>query len=208
MIMKRIAVICFCLYVLYFLTFMISVKREKSDAFPGVPEELSKKENYLCEISDFCVNDGLIYLLFDDKGVIQIFDEKGIYQKSFAFYAAQNGKSGLRIMGDDVLLFDKRKNCYKFVRGDFCEYLELDNDQYLRLVGQCEERHQQIASEKGNYYLKGASLFRKNADVTDEIIIKRPMLATLFQGNLRLWIEAVLMIFAVFFIMISKKFVK
>ena len=85
MIMKRIAVICFCLYVLYFLTFMISVKREKSDAFPGVPEELSKKENYLCEISDFCVNDGLIYLLFDDKGVIQIFDEKGIYQKSFAF---------------------------------------------------------------------------------------------------------------------------
>ena len=205
MIFKRLAVFCFCLFLIHFCTFLICAKVKTSDASQGIPDVFSNQEAYICEISDYCVKDGQIFLLYSDKGVIQIFDEEGTYQKSYAYFKTK-GQSELRIMKEAVLMFDERRNCYKFVSGSFQEYQAfLNYEEYLRIGEECEERYQQISSEKGVYYLRGASLARKNIDGTEEVIIKRAWLATLFQGKMLSGIWFGLVILSCSFFWISKK---
>ena len=141
------------------------------------------ERQYWCELTDFCVKDGYVYVLFGTKGVLNIYDDNGQYIKSYAFLAQKNGRSALYTDNDYVYLFDQLRNYYVLSCGEFISYSE---------EGEYEEYHQKIATlisgdekrKEGDttYYLKYVSIYRKSADNSSSQIIHRPWYLLYFQG--------------------------
>lgn len=141
-----------------------------------------KNEEYCCEITDFCVENKLIYILFGDKGILKIYKDDGSYLMSYAFDKSK-GKARLREDGDGVYLFDQRRNCYVFSEGERIGFIKYNDypsfAERLKTFVPPDEQHSNL---EGQYYIKFASIYRRNVDGTNAIIIDRPLYYSFFQG--------------------------
>ena len=162
-----------------------------------------KNSLYCTELSDYCVLGPYIYVLYGDKGILNIYDLEGSYQHSYAFYKTK-GESTLRVDQTHVYLFDQQYNYYIFTDGKWSGFVRYQNyDTYLADFSafQSTEKYRQTSDYV--YRLKNASIYRQEVDNKFVPIIKRPLLFALFQGNTLFVLYAVL--FIILFLLIMKK---
>ena len=73
----------------------------------------AEDRQYWGELTDFCVKDKFIYVLFEHKGVLKIYDIDGAYIKTCAFKKYKGG-CALYTDQDHVYLYDQNYNIYIF----------------------------------------------------------------------------------------------
>lgn len=133
-------------------------------------------------ITDYCVKDGYLYVLYGHKSILKIYNDDGQYIKSYAFLST-NGVSSLYVDNEYVYLFDQMHNYYTFKYGAFINsYRYSDYETYKRKIADLFSGDVKRKSDDTIYYMKGASIYRKNADGSSIQLIHRPLYLLYFQG--------------------------
>ena len=181
---RIVTTIVFCIMLLFMVCFY-HVNRPDSHssyASDSAPVGFVSDDQYLCGLTDYCVKESKLYLLFGSKGVLKLYSEDGQYIGSYA-YNKKKGQSALYIDQDNVYLFDEAFNCYVFNDVGFAGFIGYtDYSAYLSRINQCDSKEEQIRSDRGSYYIKGASVYRRSADKSAVLIISRPAVSVLFSG--------------------------
>lgn len=139
-------------------------------------------KQYWSDLTDFCVKDGYLYVLYGRRGVVKIYDDSGQYQKSYAFLKTK-GASTLAVDNDYVYLFDQRLNYYVFSLGNNTSFVRYsDYETYLSKKASCYSDAEKQKSGETIYYLKGASVYQKNTENPPCQVIHRPLYLLYFQG--------------------------
>ena len=137
---------------------------------------------YWSQLTDYCVKDDCLYVLFGDKGVLNVYDGNGKYKKSFAFMKTK-GESELFIDNKYVYLFDQSHNYYVFLAGELVEFVSYtDYRSYLQKKNSLYPKDDQRKTDIANYYMKYASIYRQNTDHSSYQVIHRPWVLMFFQG--------------------------
>lgn len=161
--------------------------------------------HYWSRLTDFCVKDSYLYVLFGDRGVLKIYDDSGKYIKSYAFLKTK-GASSLYVDNDYVYLFDQRLNYYVFSSGEFIDFSRYsDYEAYLQKKATFTSVEDQKKTDGAQYYLKYASVYRKNADNSSIIVIHRPLFLMFFQGIMPFAIISICLVFLFVLKLLSRK---
>ena len=137
---------------------------------------------YWSRLTDFCVKDSYLYVLFGDRGVLKIYDDSGQYIKSYAFLKTK-GASSLYIDNDYVYLYDQQLNYYVFSRGEFVDFVRYsDYGVYLQKMSELSSAEAQRKTDDAIYFIKGASIYRKGSDNISIQVIHRPLYLLFYQG--------------------------
>ena len=155
--------------------------RLKKEVEEGKPYEFSREKEYWCALADICVKDQYLYLLFGEKGVLEIYDLDGNYIKSYAFYRTK-GQSQLHADDQYVYLRDQRRKLYLFSAGEFVRFENTDYDTYCQKLTTFYPKGEQRKTDDAKYYVKLASVYPMNADGSSEQVVHRPFYLTFFQG--------------------------
>ena len=148
----------------------------------GKPFRFVNDEEYRSQLTDFCVRDDRLYVLFGDVGVLKIYDQNGVYIDSYAFRKTK-GASSLRTDGEYVWLIDPELNYYIFSSGELVDHVGYsDYGDYLAITDTFAPVEEQRKTDDTQYYLKLASICRKNADGSSVQVVHRPFWLAFFQG--------------------------
>lgn len=139
-------------------------------------------KQYWSRLTDFCVKDGYLYVLFGDRGVLKIYDDSGQYIKSYAFVKTK-GESSLHVDNEYVYLFDQKLNYYVFSCGEkIGSGRYSDYGAYLQKKATFISADEQRKSGDTTFYMKGASIYQQNSDIFSSQVIHRPLYLLFFQG--------------------------
>lgn len=153
----------------------------KKHVFEGELYEFENDREYCCELSDFCIKNHYLYLLYGDKGIIKVFNDDGVYEKSYAFYVSK-GQSHLFVDDSKVFLFDQRLNCYVIADGVWEDYIPYeDYGRYLDIINSYASDEEKQCDNGMRYSIQGSSIYRFTADETVRVI-ERPFYYAFFQG--------------------------
>ena len=142
----------------------------------------SDDRQYWGGVSDFCVKGDFLYVLFESKGVLKIYDKDGQYIKTCAF-KMDKGRAELYADKDFVYLYDQNRNYYTFSAGEMTAYSSYaDYSTYRRQLSSYDSREEQRKTDDVTYYMKLGSIYRANEDGTTEEIVHRPLSLAYFQG--------------------------
>lgn len=153
-------------------------------------------QEYWCALSDFCVKDGYLYLLFGGKGVLKVYDTQGTYLMSYGFRSFK-GQPHLFVDDHAVYLQDEIENYYSFSESRWVGFFSGSDRKTNRLR---EERFAPFMSRKrtegeNSYIQKLGSVYRISEDGASEVVVSRPLPLAVFQG-ITLWV-----IFFAFFLL-------
>ena len=141
-------------------------------------------EDYWSEIVDFCVKDDYLYVLFGYKGLLKVYDINGNYIKSFAVLNEGGGSCRLYMDPDYVYLLDEYYNYYLFKNTEFIRCEKNPGKNAPSNIDKSSFITDKQLSDKGDvYYIKGASIYRKNAEGDSTLLIKRPVVLSVYQGS-------------------------
>ena len=153
----------------------------KKHVFEGELYEFENDREYCCELSDFCIKNHYLYLLYGDKGIIKVFNDDGVYEKSYAFYVSK-GQSHLFVDDSKVFLFDQRLNCYVIADGVWVDYIPYeDYGSYLDMKNSFASDEEKQFDNGMRYSIQGSSIYRFSSDQTVRVI-ERPFYYAFFQG--------------------------
>ena len=143
----------------------------------------TEDREYWADVTDFCVENDTLYVLFDDKSILKVYDAAGNYLRSYAFYFT-NGESALYIKDQTVYLQDKNRNFFAFADGEFREAIPYtDYESFLMMKeGALSDEEKRTDRDGGVYTLDGASLYRTEADGGRTLIVARPFPLVYFRG--------------------------
>ena len=162
-------------------------------------------KQYWSELTDYCVKENYLYMLFGDKGVIKVYNSDGVYQKSYAFWKTK-GASSLHIDNKYVYLIDQGHNYYVFSSGEFVDFVKYnDYGTYLQKMATFTSAEDQKKTDSAQYYLKYASVYRKNADNSSIQVIHRPLSLMFFQGIIPFAIITICLVFLFVLKLLSRK---
>ena len=143
----------------------------------------SDDREYWCELNDYCIKGGNLYVLFGNQGVLKIYDSDGAYRKSFAFYKTK-GESALHIEGEYVYLFDQSRNYNVFSSGEWVDFAEHgDYGAYLQKLDTFISAEEQRKENEDQYYIRLASIYRQREGRDPVPVVKRPVVFAFFQGK-------------------------
>lgn len=156
-------------------------------AEPGNPHYFENDRLYWGAISDYAICGERLYLLYDEKEVMQCYDLSGNYLCSYSFCFSQNGSAALHTDGSNLFLEDRKANFYVFSpeRG-FQAYYARENN--IEEIESCSERFFSRAAartaENGERFeLKWASIYKTGRDGTTEKVVARPFWMAIFQNG-------------------------
>lgn len=181
---EKVAVILFFALMLCVILLVESYSqpsRLKKEVAQGKLYSFSREREYWCELTDFCVKDQCLYVLFGNKGVLEIYDLGGNYIKSYAFYRTK-GESQLYTDDQYVYLRDQQFKLYLFSAGDFIRFENIEYSTYLQELAAFYPKEEQRKTDGAEYYVKLASIYRMNANGSSDRIVHRPFFLAFFQG--------------------------
>ena len=156
----------------------------RKDAVEGKPFCFVRDVQYWSQLTDYCVKDNCLYVLFGDVGVLKIYDLNGQYIRSYA-YRTTKGASSLRMDSEYVYLFDQGSNYYTFASGEWVGFAGYsDYKTYLEKTDTLSPAEDQRKTDDAQYDLRFASIYRKNADGSSTQVLHRPLYLMFFQGAL------------------------
>ena len=143
----------------------------------GEPYRFTQRKIYFGHISQVMATDSVLYLLYDDKQVLECYDLYGNYLCSYGVYMQENGKAKLGHCADSrIYLEDHRGNLYLFDGIEYLGFLDRRTDS--------AEIHQVEASagERNDHFfaVRKASVYRQTQAGDWIEIIHRPLLLVLF----------------------------
>ena len=157
-----------CVLLVIFISNQAKNTNDIPEATYGAPVVYLKES----ELSNYSihqiVDDGTyIYLLIDDhKGIVQVYDTDGNYQKSIAFYSHLNGAFRIAISNGMFYVCDKQGNLYQFRDGEFMEFLSYKD-------GELQRKSIDFESNSLRYYVRSGSVWVNTQDGSS-CIIKNP----------------------------------
>lgn len=181
------------------VVFFLSVRQPRYISKNIIGDELfsSKEDREIWgALSDFCVKDGYLYLLFDNQDVLKVYDTNGSFVCTFAHRYYQGGRNQLHINQDYVLWEDEQHNIYVFSYGEWIDFIKWPGiDSYRQQQKEYALYDGQMKQDSnGEYHIRSASIYCMDKYKTDRLIVKRPVFMILFQGVL--WLLVPILMFA------------
>lgn len=203
------AVIVFCFLLCNFVLMLLAFRQPaeiSGQLAPGKLIAFSEDREYWADVTDFCVENDHLYVLFEGKSILKIYDTAGHYLRSYAFYST-NGKSALYIKDQTVYLQDNNHNFFAFEDGELRETIPYkDYDSALRTKeGALSEEEKRTDDNGSVYVLKGASLYRTEADGNRTPVIERPLPLVYFRGVTPWIVQMFLLLILAVLIILARK---
>lgn len=184
---KSVVIVAFYLMIVSIVLLLqsdLQPRKLENEVTDGTLFHFYEDKQYLSELTDFCVKDGCLYVLYGGRGVVKIYDNSGQYKESYAFLKSK-GESSLSVDEDCVYLFDQKYNYYVFSSGKYTSFVKYsDYHSYLQKKATCFSDEEKRKSGDTQYYLQCASIYQKNADNSSCQVIHRPLYLMFFQGIL------------------------
>ena len=137
-------------------------------------------KDYICELTDYCVKNKYLYLLYGSKGVLKVYSINGEYIKSFA-YQKLKGQSALYTDEKYVYLYDESLNYYILEDGEFYRFIKYsDYTSYLQQLNNYNSKDQQRKVGDRYYLVKNGSIYCYKHNDNVQLIVNRPMISLLF----------------------------
>lgn len=145
-------------------------------------------QGYAGEVTDYVVHDGLLYVHYESKSVVQVYDENGVYLHSYFFFRRNFGHSRLYVTTEGLFFEDQSGTVFSIekglVTGCFEDFSNKDQNETIR-NSEIENRH-------GDIVRKGTNFYRG-----DTRIIARPWYFGLFNTTLG-WTIAVIAVIVLY----------
>lgn len=167
----------------------MTISRKASE---GEPYRYTREFSGAAVLTDFCVKDNYMYLLFEGTGVLKVYDLSGKYLHSYAFHTFSKGCGVLYTDMNRVYLEDQIHNMYSFVNGEFERYYEKDSENYPDQIDNYQKR---FSPDGVKYIKKWASIIAVTEDGTQKTIISRPFFHVFFEEKISFAIHALLFIY-------------
>ena len=152
----------------------ITICRKASE---GEPYRYTREFSGAAALTDFCVKENYVYLLFEGTGVLKVYDLSGKYLHSYAFYTESGGRSELHVTADRVYLEDQSGDVYSFANGEFERYYERDS---ANCPNQFRDDLKRGSSDGVQYKRKWASIVALTPEGVQKTIISRPFFHVFF----------------------------
>lgn len=193
---KKIIILFLLLFLVSNVTSHLSSNPQDSPArilgIPTITNTYTPLER--CSIDQIVEDDSYIYILFGEHdGNVQVFDLNGNYQYSVYFYTHLNGAFSLAVRENVLYVRDEQKNLYIFCNGSFDSFISKeDAKKLLELLD--------FNDNSSNYTVRLGSVWRTNGN-EDICIIKRPLISTLYQGDLMFFATLfIVLLFGLFYV--------
>ena len=159
------------------------------------PFAFVRDEEYWASISDYCVKDNYIYLLYGTKGILKIYNSEGDYIRSFAFLE-RGSACHLNVRENEVYLNDQDTNYYVFADAEFIRFFErpeqyTDEVELRKSFVNTEEKRTDVKG-KYTFLYNSTVLVRGEEDGRSAFVYTRSILFAFCQGITPLIITAVM----------------
>lgn len=157
-----------CVLLVIFASNISNHAVDPPDAVYGLPTYYLNESELSKHLIQQIVDDGKnIYLLLDDhKGIVQVYDTDGKYQKSIVFHSNLNGAFKLAVSNGMFFVCDQSSNLYQFQDGNFISFFPYTSGEALR-------KSLDFESNSLNYYIQSGSVWRYSPD-GETCIIQHP----------------------------------
>ena len=206
--MRRLFITLFLLAVISFNIFYgstIQPYKTSNNVQKGELYHFSEKKTYWTEITNYCCQDGYLYVLYERKAIMQVFGPDGNYASSYAYYDT-NGRGMLGIDDEYAYLEDRNNNWYKFKDGELIEEIPFSDYHSYNEVGNSlyADGLETKVADNGYYYLRWASVFFHNDESgVDKCVIRRPFFFVIYNWAWLLLISFTCLIGAAVMLIIS-----
>ena len=163
----------------------ISDKSPFSEGDPeqGKPYRAEKVGLIWSEISDYVVYGDHLAVLYDSKGVVQLYSLDGEPRCTYEFSFGNNGRAELFTNGVNLIVEDRSHNYYLFSeQGAFLNYIT-DGHKNKWLSDTFLSKSEARTAKDGSVYeRRGASIYKTSAAGESQKIVSRPFFMAIFQG--------------------------
>lgn len=149
----------------------------------GEPYSFAEDKEYLTPISDYATNGHFIYVLYEERGIVKIYSEDGVYLKTHCFFQARNGIAQLISTGECVFLEDRTRNLYSFRGTEVDSFFPSSENAEMRKVlkGNALNGVGKHELADGSVLKKGlVSLYQVNSAGEQSLVVHRPFWVFLF----------------------------
>lgn len=122
--------------------------------------------NYL-GINQIISSEDTIYIMHANYGVISVYDSTGSYQYTISVYSHENGRVKIAFDNGLLCVCDKQGNLYRFQKDKLHDVIPRNQASTLL-------KHIDFEEKSSEYFIKGASIYRKIENRVSECIISRP----------------------------------
>ena len=174
--------VVFCCFMLGIVSHCapISINRKATIEHPYYFEGSSSRWG---EITDFAACDNILYVLYEEKEILDCYSSDGTYLHSYSLALGKKGKSILYTVDNVLYLKNRGSTFYTFNKGffeDTCEVPITELYSHIELLSSLQR-----SSPDVDYMLRGASLWQIKNGISKEIV-HRPEWMALFQGSILL----------------------
>lgn len=171
----------------------------KGKAQIGQPYSFVEDKEYLSPITDYAAGGALLYVLYEELGIVKIYDVDGTYIKTHFFAQLKNGRAEFYSTGDALYLEDRGHNLYLFRGADVDAFLPArQNEETRRAIHKnaatSEEKHK---VDDTAFIEQGAlSLYRVDAAGEKVPVVERPFWLFPFSPKKAICLLAISMLLA------------
>lgn len=171
--------VIFCCFILGTVSHCVPIS-VNGKATIGQPYYFEDSSARWGEITDYAICDNIIYVLYEEKEILDCYSTDGTYLHSYSLVLGEKGKSVLYTTNDVLNLKDRGSTFYTFNKGFFADTYEISTaklSSHIELLTGLQQ-----STTDGEYVLRGASLWQIEDGISKEIV-HRPGWMALFQGN-------------------------
>lgn len=136
---------------------------------PCQPLVIHEDREYLSELSDVQVSGNHVYLLYEDIHLLEVYDTTGAFVSAFAMVEERDRRGSHMEMSDEGAFVFANNDLYVFCGNQFVRY---DDEPDYKALWDITKKNR-YDSEGRRYYLRGASVWRENADGRREVFVHR-----------------------------------
>ncbi len=150
----------------------------------GTPFAFVRDEEYWGSLSDYCIREDYVYLLYGNKGILKIYNSEGKYLCSYAFLD-KGPACHLNVRGTEVFLSDQGSDYYVFEKAQFCRFFETpgyaEEVEMKKTFLSMEEKRSE-GGKKYSFRYNCTALARVDESGTIDYVLRRPVVFALCQG--------------------------
>lgn len=131
--------------------------------------------SWLGEITDFAVHTNVIYILYENKGILDCYGVDGTYLHSYYLDLGKKGNASLFARNEKVYLKSKKNRFFVFTNGNYIGQYEVETQNLFSEISNLQNEIHNTGGKE--YQLQGSSIWCEGKKVID-----RPAWLTVFQG--------------------------
>ena len=138
------------------------------------PYYFSEGKIWYGELTEIAVSDDILYVLYDDKGIMECYDLDGNYLCSYGFPVIRNGKAAMQVIDNVLYVRSREGNVYSFSETQFLRFYSYMNDRAESNDIFEKATDDNLSSAGVKYEIRGASVWREMPEAISEKVISRP----------------------------------